>query len=139
MNRAQILWLECWVALSGATYWLLPPTLPHHTKIVAVSVSWALLSLAAVWVEDLEDWAHRISSFFGFLLFTIEGVLGLMGVGGGTPLVLLALLHGFSFLLAVAGRYQARIRRRPRRSYERMAEEALADIRAQQSQDQPPT
>lgn len=61
-----------------------------------------------------------------------------MGLGGGTPLVMLALLHGFSFLLAVAGRYQARVRRRPRRSYERLAEEALADIRAKKAEDEGP-
>ena len=130
MNRSQLLWMECWIALTGAVFWSLPPALAHSNYVVPLSGFWALLCFTAIWLESLETWAHRLSAFLGFLLCTIEGILGLLGLTT-RPLLLLvmALLHGSTFLLSVAGRYLARSRSRRRPSLEAITEQALEEIK----------
>jgi hypothetical protein len=130
MNRSQLLWLQGWIALSGAVFWVLPPALPYHQIVVCGSAGWALLCLASIWLEDLEDWAHRLSSFFGFLLCTMEGIMGVLGLTSKSGLLVMAGLHGLTFFLSVAGKYQSRMRRRPRRNFDQLAEDAVAEIMA---------
>ena len=108
--------------------------MPKAQMVVGLSLLWFLIAFAAIFVESLENWAHRVSSFVGFLLCTVEGILGLLGVGGRPGLLAIALLHGLTFVLAVMGRYQARqSRRRPRRSLEELAEQALSEAEKQGS------
>lgn len=130
MNRAQILWMQCWIALTGAVLWYLPPAPANSSYVVSLSLAWALLCLVAIWVEGLETWAHRLSAFFGFLLCTIEGILGLLGLTDRPVLLLvMALLHGCTFFLSVVGRYLSRTRTRRRPSLDVLAAQALEEIR----------
>ena len=109
MTRAQILWMQSWIALAGAVLWYLPPAPTHSSYVVSLSLAWALFCLVAIWVEGLETWAHRFSAFFGFLLCTIEGILGLLGLTDRPVLLLImAMLHGCTFFLSVVGRYLSR-------------------------------
>lgn len=106
--------------------------MPKAQMVVGISLVWFLIAFAAIFLDSLENWAHRLSSFIGFLLCTIEGMLGLLGVGGRSGLLAIALLHGLTFVLAVMGRYQARLRsRRPRKSLEEITEQALAEAEKQ--------
>ena len=127
MSRRQILWLQGWIALCGSVFWLLEPRLPHWKPVLIISLLWAGLCILSIWADSLEDWAHRISSFVGFSLCTVEGILGLLGFAGKPGLLLIALLHGFTFLLAMAGKYQSRSRRRPKRSIEDLTQQALRE------------
>ena len=127
MNRSQILWLQCWIALSGGVYWALPPQLHHSTYVAAISTVWALVCLTAIWLESLENWAHRLTAFFGFLFCTIEGILGLLGLTSKTGLLLMAVLHGCTFFLLVAGRYNSRAGSRRRPSLESLAQQAIEE------------
>ena len=130
MNRAQILWMQCWIALTGAALWYMPPAPQHSNYVVTLSLAWAFLCLLAIWVEGLETWAHRLSAFFGFLLCTIEGILGLLGLTDRPVLLLvMALLHGCTFFLSVVGRYLSRSRSRRRPSLDILAAQALEEIR----------
>lgn len=135
MNRSQLLWLLSWIALSGAVFWLLPHHLPYAKFVVAGSFFWAVLAFASIWIEALEDWAYRFSSFFGFMLCTVEGILGLLALTPKKGLLLLATLHGMSFIIAVAGRYQSRVRRRPKRNFEDIAQEVVQ--KSQESDSKP--
>lgn len=110
---------------------MLPPQLPHHNIVASSSLVWSLFCLLAIWAEALENWAHRLSAFLGFLLCTIEGILGLLGFAGKPGLLLVATLHGATFILSVVGKYQSRVRSRPKRSMEQLAQAALEDIRSQ--------
>jgi len=103
--------------------------------VLGVSLAWSLLCLVSIWVEELEDWSYRLSSFLGFLFCTIEGILGLVGATTKSGVLVMATLHGLTFLLSLAGRYQSRVRRRPRRSFEELAELAIADAQARKSSD----
>lgn len=139
MNRAQILWLQCIIAVGGAGFWLTPPHLPYFRPIAMVSALWALLTFSAIRLEGLEDWAHRATSFFGFLLCTIEGILGSLGLTGrSSGLLVLALLHGFTFLLAVVGKYQSKLRARPRRSLDLPSALLSGKVRPEQSTEEAP-
>jgi hypothetical protein len=131
MNRAQILWLQCWIALSGGVFWALPPVLNHWKYALIVSTLWALLCLTAIWVESLENWAHRLTAFFGFLLFTVEGILGLLGLTAKGGMLIMAFLHGCTFFLSIAGRYLSKTRRRRRPSFETLAQQALEKIESE--------
>lgn len=113
--------------MSGAVYWWIPPQLPHSATAIVLSLLWAFLALTAIWVDLLENWAHRLSSFAGFLFCTIEGMLGLLGYGEKGGLLLMACLHGTTFLLAVAGKFHSQARRRPRPSFEEIAKATLED------------
>ena len=98
--------------------------------MVTLSLAWAFFCLLAIWVEGLETWAHRLSAFFGFLLCTIEGILGLLGLTDRPVLLLvMALLHGCTFFLSVVGRYLSRSRSRRRPSLDILAAQALEEIR----------
>lgn len=105
--------------------------MPNTKFVVAASIAWCLICLISVWVEPLEDWAHRLSSFVGFLLFTIEGILGLLGVGGKSLILAMAALHGVTFFLSVAGRYQSRVRKRPRRDMKDLAQQAMTQMQSE--------
>ena len=125
MNRAQILWLEAWVALLGIVFWLSPDQLPYFRIVVACSALWLLLSMVSIWLEALENTAHRVASLLGFSLFTLEGLLGLTGLATKRGILVMALLHGFAFILAAIGKYQRRSRRRPKMDAELLAQEVV--------------
>jgi hypothetical protein len=125
MNRSQILWLQCWIALSGGVYWALAPQLHHWKYVLVLSAGWALVCLASVWLEFLESWAHRLSAFLGFLLFTVEGILGLLGLTTKSGLLFMALVHGGAFVLSVAGRYRSKASSRP--PMERLAQQIVEE------------
>lgn len=131
MNRSQVLWLECWIAISGGVFWALPPTLPYARAALLISLAWAVLAGVSIWVENLENWSHRMSAFIGFLFFTIEGILGLLGATEKSGMLLLAFLHGCAFVLSVVGKYMSRSQRRPRRSLEELTHAALEEARRQ--------
>lgn len=135
MNRNQILWLEGWIALGGAVYWYLPEQVAHSQNFVWVGLLWGCLCLVSIPASGLEKWAHRASSFFGFLLFTVEGILGMLGLTNKSGLLIAALFHFGAFVLSVAGKYKLRFRSHPKRSLEQMAEEALADLDSKNQRD----
>ena len=129
MNRAQILWLESIIAVSGAVFWSMPPALPHGKIVLVGSLFWFTITFSSIFIEALEDWGHRLSSFLGFLLCTIEGILGLLAFSPKSGLLVMSLLHGIAFILAVIGKYKSRNRRRPRRNFEEIAEEAIREAK----------
>lgn len=128
MNRAQNLWLQSIIAFGGAGYWITSPHLPYYGPVGSISIIWAWFLFLTIWMDTIEDWLHRVSSFMALFLITIEGILGLLGLGGESTILLLAVFHGFIFLLAVVGRYQSQLRKTPRRALGCLTEEALADI-----------
>lgn len=79
---------------------------------------WGLLGLVSIFVESLEVWTYRLSAFLGFLLGTIEGILGLLAMVEKSGLLLMAFLHGSTFLLAMVGKYLSQNRSRPKVVYE---------------------
>lgn len=121
MNRTQILWLQSWIALSGAVFWCLPPQLPHTPYVVVVSALWGLFGLSSIFLENLEVWTYRLSAFFGFLLCTIEGMLGLTGLVEKPGLLLMAFFHGSTFILSVVGKYLSQSRSRPKTVYDQLS------------------
>lgn len=130
MNRAQLLWLQCWIALCGAVVWTVPPALPHGKYVLVLSGCWAAVSFTAIWLEGWEGWAHRFSAFFGFLLGTVEGLLGLFGLTERAGVLLVTgLLHACTFILSVMGRYLQRTRRRRGPSLDVLAGEAIREAR----------
>ena len=72
--------------------------------------------MAGIFVQSLEVWTHRLSAFLGFLLGTIEGMLGLLGLVEKPGLLMMAFFHGSTFLLSMMGKYMSRSR--PKVHYE---------------------
>lgn len=119
------MWLQGWIAVAGAVYWFLPPSLPHQGEVVALSLVWSAISLGAILLPSLDGLSHRASAFAGFLFFTLEGLLWSLGVVDRPLLGLMAGLHGSAFLLAVVGKYRSGARRSPRLRAEQVVKEVL--------------
>lgn len=129
MNRAQILWLESWIALSGIVFWLSPERLPHFRIVVACSGISLIFSFCSIYVRGIEKAAHSLASLLGFFLFTVEGLLGLTGLSHKSGILVIALLHGTAFVLAAVGKYQLRNERRPKLSVEQLTREVIEAAR----------
>lgn len=112
MERAKIKVPLLLIAAGSTAYWLQPV---GPVWLVAGCGLWLLVALAAFRWEKAEDWTYRLSSFVGVALCTIEGIAGLLALLPRPGLLLMAVLHGAAFVLAVVGRYQKVSGKRERR------------------------
>lgn len=127
MGRQKILLALTTIAALSTIYWATPPMITGSVPASCVCLLWGVLTLGAAALDGLENWAYRLSSFLGFMFLTVEGVMGLFTMIPKPYLLLVALLHGGAFILAVMGRWQKVSARRPRRSMD----EALAEAKSQ--------